>query len=86
MRLTTALAFDAAYGILGHPGRCAYLHGHTSHREIAVGAEQVGNPTVELFAREAWQAIGQSLPSGITLERMVIRETPTCAAEISHDA
>ena len=49
MRLTTALTFDAAHRILGHPGICACV------------------------------------PSGIVLERVPIRETPTCAAEISHD-
>ena len=140
MRLITALAFDAAHRILGHQGRCAYLHGHTYHLEITVGAETLdrlgmvidfddlkalvkkavvdrwdhatllwaddrlaaaiaqvqaeapekvvrlpGNPTVELLAREAWQAISQSLPPGTTLERVAIRETPTCAAEICHD-
>jgi len=42
-------------------------------------------PSVELLAREAWQAISQGLPSGIVLERAVIRETPTCSAEISRD-
>lgn len=142
MRLTTALAFDAAHRIPGHPGRCTYLHGDTYHLEVTVGAEQLdrlrmvigfddlkvlvlvrkavvdrwdhasllwsedrlaaaiaqmqaespekvvrlsANPTVELFAGEAWQAIGQSVPSEITLERVVIRETPTCSAEIRHD-
>ncbi len=140
MHLTTALAFDAAHRILGHPGRCAYLHGHTYHLEVTVGAETLdrlgmvmdfddlkvlvkkavvdrwdhatllwtedplataiarvqaeapekvvrlpGNPTVELLAREAWQAISQGLPSGIVLERVVIRETPTCSAEIGRD-
>lgn len=32
------------------------------------------------------KVVGQGLPSSIVLERVVIRETPTCAAEISHDA
>lgn len=39
MRLTTALAFDAAHRILGHHGSCAYLHGHAYHLEVTVGAE-----------------------------------------------
>lgn len=137
MRLTTALAFDAAHRILGHSGKCAYLHGHTYHLEVTVGADQLdalgmvmdfddlkalvkkavvdrwdhatllwakdplaaaigsvqpeapervvllpANPTVEVLAREAWNAIGQSLPAAVVLERVRVRETPTCSAEI----
>ncbi len=44
-----------------------------------------GDPTVDTLAREAWQAISRSLPSGIVLERVVIKETPTCSVEISRD-
>lgn len=119
MRLTTALAFDAAHRILGHPGGCAYLHGHAYHLEVTVGAETLDrlgmvmdfddprilwplqSPGCRRRRRKRWcafletlpsnfwrgrQAIGQGLPSSIVLECVVIRETPTCAAEISHDA
>ncbi len=41
MRLATALTFDAAHRILGHPGKCAYLHGRTYRLEVTVGAEQL---------------------------------------------
>ena len=140
MRLTTALAFDAAHRLLGHPGRRAYLNGHTYHLEVTVGAEQLdrlgmvidfddpkvlvkkavvdrwdhatllwsedpfaaaiaqvqaeapekvvrlsGNPHRRAFGARAWQAISQSVASGIVLERVLIRETPTCSAEISYD-
>ena len=43
------------------------------------------NPTVEVLAREAWDAISQGLPAGVVLERVLIRETPTCSTELSVD-
>lgn len=140
MRLTAEFVFDAAHRIMGHPGKCAYLHGHTYRLEVMVASEGLdrldmvidfddlralvkkavlerwdhatllwtedplapaiervqadapekvvrlaGNPTAEILTREAWQAIRQSLPPGIELERVAIRETPTCATEITRD-
>lgn len=140
MRLSAEFAFDAAHRILGHLGKCAYLHGHTYRLEVTVASERLdplgmvidfddlralvkkaildrwdhatllwtedplapaiervqteapdkvvrlaGNPTAEILTREAWQAISLSLPSGIRLERVVIRETPTCSSELSRD-
>ena len=135
MRLTTALAFDAAHRMLRHAGRCAYLysHSHTYHLVVRAGDEQldrlrmvidlddrkvlVKKAVVDLWnhatllssedplaaaiaqvqteapekvvrlsgLREAGQAISQVAPSGITLERIAIRETPTCSAEMSRD-
>ncbi len=41
MRLTSEFTFDAAHRILGHPGKCAYLHGHTYHLEVTVSAERL---------------------------------------------
>lgn len=41
MRLTAEFTFDAAHRILGHPGKCAYLHGHTYHLEVTVSAERL---------------------------------------------
>jgi 6-pyruvoyltetrahydropterin/6-carboxytetrahydropterin synthase len=38
MELTTSYTFDAAHRIPGHPGKCAYLHGHTYHLEVSVSA------------------------------------------------
>ncbi|MBI4240750.1 MAG: 6-carboxytetrahydropterin synthase QueD [Candidatus Rokubacteria bacterium] len=141
MRLTTESTFDAAHRIMGHPGKCAYLHGHTYHLEVTVASEGLdrlgmvidfddlralvkkavldrwdhatlvwredplapaiegvqadapekvvrlaGQPTAEILTREAWKAISQSLPPGIVLERVVIRETPTCSSELSRDS
>jgi 6-pyruvoyltetrahydropterin/6-carboxytetrahydropterin synthase len=138
MELTAEYAFHAAHRILGHPGKCAYLHGHTYRIEVTVSAASLdrlgmvidfddlraivkkavadrwdhatllssrdplaaaislvqpeapekvvrleGNPTVELLTREAWEAVRQTLPSGLTLERVVIRESPTCSSSIS---
>lgn len=140
MNLTTQFTFDSAHRIMGHPGKCAYLHGHTYSLEVAVSAEQLnrlgmvidfddlralvkkalldrwdhatllwaedplvhaiervqdvapekvvrlaGNPTVELLTQEAWQVISQNLPSGLRLERVAIRETPTCSCELTRD-
>ncbi len=41
MLLTTEFTFDAAHRILGHQGKCGYLHGHTYRLEVAVGAEHL---------------------------------------------
>lgn len=41
MRLSAEFTFDAAHRILGHPGKCAYLHGHTYHLEVTVSAERL---------------------------------------------
>jgi 6-pyruvoyltetrahydropterin/6-carboxytetrahydropterin synthase len=38
MDLTTAYVFDAAHRIVGHPGKCAWLHGHTYHLEVTVSS------------------------------------------------
>jgi hypothetical protein len=32
------------------------------------------------MAREAWQAIERSLPPHVALDRVLVRETPRCAA------
>lgn len=41
MNLTRRFAFDAAHRILGHSGKCGYLHGHTYHLEVSVTAVQL---------------------------------------------
>lgn len=41
MNLTRRFTFDAAHRILGHAGKCAYLHGHTYHLEVSVSAGQL---------------------------------------------
>jgi 6-pyruvoyltetrahydropterin/6-carboxytetrahydropterin synthase len=38
MDLTTSYVFDAAHRIAGHPGKCAWLHGHTYHLEVTVSS------------------------------------------------
>lgn len=43
MDLTTSYVFDAAHRIAGHPGKCAWLHGHTYHLEVTVSSETL-NP------------------------------------------
>src|SRR5712692_8625584 len=138
MELTTSYTFDAAHRIPGHPGKCAYLHGHTYHLEVTIGAKRLdplgmvmdfddlrdivrkavldlwdhatllapddplgpairavqhqapdrvvlleGQPTAEVLTREAWTRLERPLPAGITLERVAIRETPSCASAIS---
>lgn len=141
VQLTSEFVFDAAHRILGHRGKCGYLHGHSYRLEVTVTATQLdelgmvmdfddlralvqkavldrwdhctllwtedplvsaiqrvqaeapekvvrltGNPTAETLTREAWEAIRRSLPQGIHLERVVIRETPTCSSELTPDA
>jgi 6-pyruvoyltetrahydropterin/6-carboxytetrahydropterin synthase len=41
MELTAAFTFDAAHRIRGHPGKCAYLHGHTYRLEVTVSAQDL---------------------------------------------
>src|SRR6266508_1834571 len=43
MDLTTTYVFDAAHRIAGHPGKCAWLHGHTYHLEVTVSSPRL-NP------------------------------------------
>lgn len=138
MDLTTAYVFDAAHRIAGHPGKCAWLHGHTYLLEVTVSSPTLnplgmvmdfddlgdavrkavldlwdhatllavddplgpaisavqreapdrvvllpGHPTAEVLTREAWRRIESRLPAGITLERVAIRETPSCGSAIS---
>ncbi len=140
MRVTSRFTFDAAHRILGHAGKCAYLHGHTYHLEVTVAAPQLdalgmvidfddlkalvrkailerwdhatllsqqdplvsaissvqaeapervvcfaNNPTAEVLTREAWQAISQALPPGLSLLRVKIEETPACSSELTAD-
>ena len=138
MDLTTSYVFDAAHRIAGHPGKCAWLHGHTYHLEVTVSSPTLnplgmvmdfddlrdavrkavldlwdhstllaaddplgpaisavqreapdrvvrlpGQPTAEVLTGEAWARLESGLPAGITLERVAIRETPSCGSAIS---
>jgi 6-pyruvoyltetrahydropterin/6-carboxytetrahydropterin synthase len=138
MDLTTSYVFDAAHRIAGHPGKCAWLHGHTYHLEVTVSSPTLnplgmvmdfddlrdavrkavldlwdhatllaaddplgpaisavqreapdrvvllpGHPTAEVLTREAWTRLENQLPAGIMLERVAIRETPSCGSAIS---
>jgi 6-pyruvoyltetrahydropterin/6-carboxytetrahydropterin synthase len=42
-----------------------------------------GHPTAEVLTREAWTRLESQLPAGIMLERVAIRETPSCGSAIS---
>ena len=138
MDLTTSYVFDAAHRIAGHPGKCAWLHGHTYHLDVTVSSSTLnplgmvmdfddladavrkavlerwdhatllaaddplapaisavqreapdrvvllpGQPTAEVLTREAWTRLESRLPAGITLERVAIRETPSCGSAMS---
>jgi 6-pyruvoyltetrahydropterin/6-carboxytetrahydropterin synthase len=138
MDLTTSYVFDAAHRIAGHPGKCAWLHGHTYHLDVTVSSPALnplgmvmdfddladavrkavlerwdhatllaaddplgpaisavqreapdrvvllpGQPTAEVLTREAWTRLESRLPAGITLERVAIRETPSCGSAMS---
>lgn len=41
MHVTSRFTFAAAHRILGHAGKCAYLHGHTYHLEVTVTAPEL---------------------------------------------
>lgn len=138
MDLTTSYVFDAAHRIAGHPGKCAWLHGHTYHLDVTVSSPTLnplgmvmdfddladvvrkavlerwdhatllaagdplgpaisevqreapdrvvllpGQPTAEVLTGEAWTRLESRLPAGVTLERVAIRETPSCGSAIS---
>ena len=38
MELATSYVFDAAHRIAGHPGKCAWLHGHTYQLDVTVSS------------------------------------------------
>ncbi len=39
------------------------------------------NPTAEVLAREAFEAIDKRLPEGVRLTGVTVHETPTCSSE-----
>ena len=41
MHVASRFTFAAAHRILGHAGKCAYLHGHTYHLEVTVTAPEL---------------------------------------------
>jgi 6-pyruvoyltetrahydropterin/6-carboxytetrahydropterin synthase len=41
------------------------------------------NPTVEVLAREAFDAIAKRLPDSVTLANVTVWETPTCSSRFS---
>ncbi len=138
MRLSVEFAFDAAHRILGHAGKCAWLHGHTYRIQVSVEADVLDrlgmvmdfddlkalvekhviarwdhaalfreddplvpaivrvqaeapqkiitfpqNPTAEILARTAFEALAPVLPAGVRLTRLVVWESPTSASEVA---
>ena len=69
--LESAKKVAAALGAVQHqaPDRVVLLEGD--------------QPTAEVLTREAWTQLERQLPAGITLERVAIRETPSCSSAIS---
>lgn len=138
MRVSRDFEFDAAHRVLGHPGACAYLHGHRYRLRVVVEADELNalgmlidfgdikriveervlskwdhaalfryddplvqmvleaqpeapdrvvtlpdNPTAEVMAKTAFQAIAKALPDGLRLAEVTLWETPNCSASIS---
>lgn len=138
MRITREFQFDAAHRILGHAGKCGWLHGHTYRLGVAVEAERLdrldmvvdfddldaivreavlarwdhatllrgddplvaplaavqaaapdrlvllaANPTAEVLAREAFEAIAKRLPDGVALAGVSVFESPTSASHVT---
>ncbi len=137
MKLSVEFSFDAAHRIMGHAGKCAWLHGHTYRLGVTVQAETLNrlgmvmdfddlkalmekyllsrwdhatllreddplvpaiirvqaeapqkvitfpqNPTAEVLAQAAAEALAFVLPSGVRLGRLTVWESPTCASEV----
>jgi len=137
MKLSVEFSFDAAHRIMGHGGKCAWLHGHTYRLGVTVQAETLNrlgmvmdfddlkalvekrvlsrwdhatllreddplvpaiirvqaeapqkvitfpqNPTAEVLAQAAAEALASALPSGVRLARLTVWESPACASEV----
>ncbi|MBI1893468.1 MAG: 6-carboxytetrahydropterin synthase QueD, partial [Candidatus Rokubacteria bacterium] len=137
MKLSVEFSFDAAHRIMGHGGKCAWLHGHTYRLGVTVQAETLNrlgmvmdfddlkalvekhvlsrwdhatllreddplvpaiirvqaeapqkvitfpqNPTAEVLAQAAAEALASVLPSGVRLARLTVWESPGCASEV----
>ncbi len=140
MRVHKEFRFDAAHRIVGHRGRCGWLHGHTYRLRVTVEAAELdrldmvidfddlaavvratvvdrwdhatllrandplvgaiagvqtdaperlvlfsANPTAEVLAREAFDAIAKRLPERVRLVRVAMWETPTSGGEYHGD-
>ena len=81
MKLACDFIFDAAHRILGHSGKCAYLHGHTYRLEVTVSAAELD--ALGMVTSLAFTAIREALPAGITLERVAVCESPGCGSALS---
>jgi len=137
VKLLVEFSFDAAHRIMGHGGKCAWLHGHTYRLGVTVQAETLNhlgmvmdfddlkalvekrvlsrwdhatllreddplvpaiirvqaeapqkvitfpqNPTAEVLAQAAAEALASVLPSGVRLARLTVWESPACASEV----
>ena len=137
MKVSVEFSFDAAHRIMGHLGKCAWLHGHTYRLGVTVESQTLDhlgmvmdfdnlkalvekqllsrwdhatllreddplvpvivrvqaeaphkvvkfseNPTAEVLAQAAAEALAALLPSGVRLARLTLWESPTCASEL----
>ena len=137
MKLSVEFSFDAAHRIMGHRGKCAWLHGHTYRIGVTVEADALDrlgmvmdfddlkalvekhllgrwdhatllreddplgpaitrvqaeavqkvvtfpqNPTAEVLAHAAVEALTSALPAGVRLSRLIVWESPTCSSEV----
>jgi 6-pyruvoyltetrahydropterin/6-carboxytetrahydropterin synthase len=137
VKLSVKFSFDAAHRIMGHGGKCAWLHGHTYRLGVTVQAGTLNrlgmvidfddlkalvekrvlsrwdhatllreddplvpaiirvqaeapqkvitfpqNPTAEVLAQAAADALASVLPSGVRLARLTVWESPACASEV----
>ncbi len=82
MRLQREFRFDAAHRILGHADRDDPLASAVAAIQ-AIAPERLAlfsrNPTVEVLAQEAFEAITKRLPEGVRLKSVTVWETPTAS-------
>ena len=61
MGLTTSYVFDAAHRIAGHPGKCAWLHGHTYHLEVTVSSPTLNPLGMVMDFDDLRDAVGKAV-------------------------
>lgn len=69
---TVKLSFEAAHRLLGHPGRCQYLHGHTYTVKVQIGGDLDPGTMMVFDFRDIKDATGELVDQwdhAILLER-----------------
>ena len=61
MELVTTYVFEAAHRIVGHPGKCAWLHGHTYRLEVTVSSPTLNPLGMVMDFDDLRDAVGKAV-------------------------